>query len=119
MIGNLRDRVTFQKKSTSKDSSGQDVHTWVNFSPSIVRSASIKPLKGQESVQADAVFSQTLISIMVRYDPEVATIGAEHRIIEHEKSPNKVYAIKAPPMNHNNRNQWIEFTCSEGLQDRF
>jgi len=115
-VGNLRHRVTFQKKSTSKDSSGQDVHTWVNFTPTIVRSASIKPLKGQESVEAGAVYAQRLISIMVRFDPQVATIGEEHRIIEHEDSPITVYAIHSV-MNIDERDKWVEFTCSEGLQD--
>jgi len=115
-VGNLRHRITFRKKSATKDSAGQDVHTWVNFSPSIVRSASIKPLKGQETVHADAVVDQNLISIMVRYDPEVATIRAEHQIIRHEDSPITVYAIHSI-MNRDERDRWVEFTCSEGLQD--
>jgi len=116
LVGNLRHRVTFKKKQTSKDSSGQDVHTWVTFSPSIVRSASIKPIKGQESVEARGVYSQVLFSIMVRYDPETATITNDHRIDETDDAT-RIFAIHNV-INIEERNEWLEFWCSEGLQDR-
>ena len=118
-VGNLRQRITFQKKTFSgKDSSGEDTYTWTDFSPTIVRSASIKPIKGQELIEARATHNQTLISIMVRYDPEVSEVGTEHRIIEHEDSPVTIYAIHAV-MNHDMRDRWVEFWCSEGLLDQF
>jgi head-tail adaptor len=116
-VGNLRWRVTFQKKSIVKDSAGQDVHTWIAFTPSIVRSASIKPLKGAELSEARSIQSQVLTSIMVRYDPEVALIGHEHRIIEHESSPNEIYAIHSVIPLRADGYRWLEFWCSTGLQD--
>ena len=115
MVGNLRHQVTFQQKQTSKDSTGQDVHTWVAFSPTIIRSASIKPLRGQELVEARKIGTEVLVSIMVRYDPEVITIGHEHRMIMTADSSRK-FAIHAV-INHEERNRWVEFWCSEGLQD--
>lgn len=120
MVGNLRHRITFQKKQVTKDATGQDVHTWVDFSPDITRSGSIKPIKGQELVEARKISSQVLISIMVRYDPEVSVITGAHRIVRYdENSPLAItnkYAIHAV-MNHEERDRWLEFWCSEGLQD--
>ena len=115
-VGNLRHRVTFQTKSTVQDSTGQGVHTWADSSPILTRSASIKPLKGQELIEARRVESLVLISVMVRYDPAVAEITAEDRIVRTDHSPMKIYAIHAV-INHEERDRWLEFWCSEGLQD--
>jgi len=110
--------VTFQSKSVVKDSSGQDVHTWGDAaSPALIRSASIKPIKGREFVEARAVGSEVLISIMVRYDPEVALIDHDDRIIRTD-DPTRIYAIHAV-INHEERDRWLEFWCSEGKQDQF
>lgn len=113
--GNLRTPVIFQEKSASKDSRGQDVHTWVPFSPTIKRSASIKPIRGREVMEARAVSSELLVSIMVRYDSDTAAITPElHRVVEQETGI--AYAIHAVS-NIDNRNEWLEFSCSEGLKD--
>jgi SPP1 family predicted phage head-tail adaptor len=114
-VGNLRHRIIAQKKQTTKDSTGQDVHTWVAFSTPLARSASIRPLKGQELVEARKLGTQVLTSIMVRYDPETAAITHAHRFVREDDS-NRKYAIHAI-MNHYELDRWLEFWCSEGLQD--
>lgn len=116
-IGNLRKKVTFQHKVVSgKNSAGEDQFTWVPFSPSIVRSASIKPTAGEEVRESRAISSVVSYSIMVRYDSQVNTIVAEsHRIVENDTG--KAFAIHAI-LNHDNRNEWLEFFCSEGAKDK-
>lgn len=116
-VGKLRHRITFQRKAVSgKASSGQDIYTWSDFSPSIIRTASIKPIKGQEGVEARAVYNQSLVSIMVRFDPEVATVTAADRIIQTDDN-SRIYAIHNI-MNHEEQDRWVEFWVSEGLQDK-
>lgn len=116
-IGNLRHRVRFQQKSTTKDSTGQDVYTWVDFDTTLTRSASIKPFKGKELVEARGVYSEVQTSIMVRYDSETKLVDFDDRIV-HTRSDGtqSIYAIYAV-INHYERDRWIEFWCSEGLQD--
>lgn len=120
-IGNLKDRITFQRKSFSgKASTGQDLYTWADFSPTIVRSASIKPIKGDEIVEARGTRVRVQHSIMVRYDPEVATVSEQDRIIEHEDSPVTVYSIHAIMKRrgvYEVGDKWLEFWCTQGLQD--
>lgn len=115
-IGKLRHRIKFQTKQYSKASTGQDEHTWVDMSPVVERSASIKPFKGTEVVEARGEFNELLVSIMLRYDPEVAAITASERIVRLDESPARVYAIQAI-INHNEGDRWLEFWCSEGIKD--
>lgn len=117
-IGRLRHRITFQQKSTSKDSTGQDVHSWVNFSPTLTRSASIRPFKGKELVEARGVQSEIQTSIMVRYDSETALVDHDDRIVRTRSDGTQTfYAIHAV-INHFERDRWLEFWCSVGLQDQ-
>lgn len=115
-IGQLDRRITFQHATTVKDSSGQDIKTWVPFSPTVIRSASIKPLQGREVFEARTVTAETPLSIVVRYDSDTNSIDPElHRIVENESGD--VYAIHSKS-DYRLEHRWIEFWCSKGMKDQ-
>lgn len=114
--GNLRTPITFQYRAvTGKDSSGGDIFTWVAFSPNITRSSSKKPLKGREVFEARADYGEDPVSFVVRYDPTVATVTDEHRILDVQTG--EVFAIHSI-QNWRGLNEWLEFWTTTGTKDQ-
>lgn len=67
--GDLRNRITFQRRQNGQDSTGQPIETWVN---AFTCWADIDPLTGRELLAAQQIQSTVTHNIQVRYRKELA-----------------------------------------------
>lgn len=77
--GNLRFRVSFQKKTPQDDGGGATLGDWAQ---QFVRWAAIQPLRGGETVQAERLTGTQPVLIIVRADSETRTITTGWRAVE-------------------------------------
>lgn len=63
-IGKLRNRVTIQDYTASKDSFGAETKVWSDYAEV---SASVEPLSGKELYSAQQLHAETTTMITVRY----------------------------------------------------
>lgn len=65
--GKLNRRISIQRYSTTLDSGGIPVGTWMDVLGASSVPASLEPLKGKEYFQAAAVSEQNTIPVTIRY----------------------------------------------------
>jgi SPP1 family predicted phage head-tail adaptor len=68
--GDLRQRVTFQSRSTGTADDGSPLTDWAEVLPNVP--AAIAPLTGRELMAAQAVQSEVSHEIAIRYHPLLA-----------------------------------------------
>lgn len=109
--GDLRHRVTFQAKTATEDSFGEQLPTWID---QFTVSAAIEPLSGRELFAAQSVQSEVTHQITVRYRSEFASPRAiaAMRIAY----GNRLFDVHAV-MNVDERNRMVIVMASEGLND--
>lgn len=109
--GNLRKRITFQQRTTTVDSYGQQTTTWTDL---ITVWASIEALSARELLAAQAVQSEVSHKITVRYRAEFANpvAVAAMRITYN----GRLFNIQGAT-NIDERNREIDLTCAEGLNN--
>ena len=90
--GNLRDRITAQRQSTTQDAMGQPVQTWTTL---FTRRASIEPLNGREYMAASGEGSDVSTRIRLRYDATTGTLKTYDRLVDASVSPQVVYDIES------------------------
>lgn len=65
--GKLRDRITIQEKSFTRDSFNAEVITWVPLSQTPTVWASVAPISGREFVEQDAAAAQVTFKVKIRW----------------------------------------------------
>ena len=109
--GELRRRITFQRRSTTQDASGQQSASWSDI---VTVWAGIESISAREQMAAQAVQSEVTHRIKVRYRIELASPmnSTTYRILY----GTRVFGITGA-MNINERNRMIEMMASEGLNN--
>ena len=107
--GDLRRFVSFQAKSSTLDSFGQQVETWTDV---FTAWAQIQALSANEILAAQAVNSRVTHTITVRYRAEFANPAqiAALRVLY----SGRVFNISGM-LNVDERNAEVELPCYEGL----
>lgn len=101
-IGRLRSKVTFQRKSVTRSSTGADVDTWNNIATVW---AQVKTMSGGEQERSDQRKSLTTYDIVARFRDDLRTAD---RIL-FEKRTFDILAIN----NMFELNSYLIFTCEE------
>jgi len=106
--GKLRHRLTLQRKSESRTSTGDVVTTWVT--DSTVWGA-IEPIIGnREYLAASQTQNEVMVMIMIRYH---ATIDATWRIL----NDGKYYSIQGI-QNEYERDRMMVLMCAQGVKEK-
>lgn len=109
--GEMRGRVTFQRRTkTSGDGAGNFEGPFTDF---FARDARISPLVGGEEFTAARLQGISHASIRVRSDTLTRTVDNSWRAIDKRSNPQVAWDILAV-MNMDEKNIWLEFTCSSG-----
>ncbi|KAB2953724.1 phage head closure protein [Heliorestis acidaminivorans] len=106
MIGQLKERITLQKKILSKTANGFEVESWQDV---CTLWASVSNLRGREFFAAAAVQAEKTVKFTIRYQKD---IDSSMRILFR----GKVYNITALD-NINYENKYMEIKAREVIQD--
>ena len=101
-IGDLRHRITFQKKTTIINDNGFEIETWENVK---MVWAAVSNLHGREYFAAAAVQAESTVKFTIRYTPDIDTTM---QILFRNKSYN-IIAID----NIKYKNHFIEIKAKE------
>lgn len=105
--GNLRRRISIQRKDTARDSYGQPNLVWVLVAEVW---ADIQPLSGRELEIAQAMNAEITHQVTVRYREGIT---AAMRIVYQ----GRFFNITSPPLDVDMRHKEMQLMCSEGLND--
>lgn len=103
--GALRNRITIQEKSITRDTYGAETITWVTFCESW---ANIVPLSGREFMEGRQIQAELDTRIEMRYRNG---IKAEMRVLW----GSHIYDIKVPPIHVETRGRELHLMCREQL----
>jgi head-tail adaptor len=112
----LRTKVFFQSRGMVDDGFGNMVPggefetqfhlpdgTWAN----------LKPLRGSETVMASRLEGRQPYIITVRSSTDTRQVNEAWRIVE-KNNADRIYAIKGPPTDPDNKRTRLEFLCELG-----
>jgi len=102
-IGRMNKRITLQYKTLVSDGMGSFTASWVDIATVW---AAIIPVSTKERMMADQVSGEITHRIRTRYR---RNIRASWRI----KFGNRYFNINGPPINPNERNQWLDILVKE------
>ena len=101
--GDLRERVTFQKKSVTRNTVNEEVVTWVDV---VTVWAQIEPLVGREFLDQRQMASQITTRIRIRYRPNINNLMRA-------KWGERIYEIDSVVTVQERRRETVVM-CSEG-----
>jgi SPP1 family predicted phage head-tail adaptor len=107
-IGKLRQKVTIQRRSDTRDAHGHKSTGWVNVLADVW--ASVRPIGGAERLRAMAVQSILTHEVVVRYNPAIVAIEADAWRIQYGTRYFNISAARDLEEAHG----WIVFDCTEG-----
>ncbi|WMT90988.1 head-tail adaptor protein [Pelagibacterium sp. H642] len=121
--GALRELVRFEAKVPATDGWGQEIPgsgEWTEqFAPV---NANLRPLRGSEAVIAARLQGEQPYIMTIRQHAAAAAITTAWRAVDMragsnaEGKPNRVFAIKAPPVDPDGKNAWLEILVSENAE---
>ena len=80
--GNLRDRVRFERRTTTDDGYGNQEGAWGDLTPPVVRACELKPTRGGESIQAGRLAGTALWDCWVRKDSGTNRVKVGDRAVD-------------------------------------
>lgn len=116
--GSLRGRVHFQRRQTEPDPWGGDPREgdWATVTTC---AAEFIPLKGSEAVIANRLQGIQPYIVRVRQSAVTRQIDETWRVVD-ARAPqppatgSRVFAIKAPPTDPNQKRAWLDFLVEQG-----
>ena len=102
---NYRHRITIQKNTTVRGTSGEAVKGWALFA---YRWASVEPLQGRELFAAQQFQSETTVRIKMRYDVKLDGLDVRDYQIVFNSKTYDLHAI----INPYELNQELHLMCS-------
>ncbi|SMQ65878.1 Phage head-tail joining protein [Devosia lucknowensis] len=110
--GALRGRVHFQRRQTEPDPWGGDPREgdWATVTTC---AAEFLPLKGSETVIANRLQGIQPYIVRVRQSAATWQVDETWRVVD-ARDDARVFAIKAPPTDPDQKRQWLEFLVEQG-----
>ncbi len=108
--GALRFRLHFQQRDTGDDGFGNPVAG--PYETAFTQRAAMIARMGTETVMASRLQGVQPYTVRIRYSAQAAEVTADWRIVDARDG--RVFAIKAPPVNVDGENRWIEILAAEG-----
>lgn len=112
--GSLRESILCQKRGDLSDGWGGTVPGAGEFTTQFTVSASLRPLRGSEAVQAARLDGRQPYVCTVRNTAQTRKIVTSWQLVD-ARDTNRVFAVTSPPADPNGRNQWLEFIVTEGV----
>lgn len=110
-VGAMTHRLIFQSRSSVSDDYG---NTRSSFADQFTEPAElIVPGLGNETVQAARLEGRQPVTIRVHRNSRTVTIQADWRAVD-ARNPGIVYALTAPPVDRDQRRQWLEMPATIG-----
>jgi SPP1 family predicted phage head-tail adaptor len=101
----LRNRITIQEPTESRDAYGDPVKTWSTYA---IRHADVAPISGREFFLSQQVYSEQTTRFKIRYDSVTKNITTKMRIYFKSRYFNIQSVI-----NENTMNRDITLICRE------
>lgn len=105
--GPMRERITVQSKSVTRDAIGAEVVTWSDVATVW---ADAKPVRARELVAADQRQQEFEVRFLIRY---LAGLDRENRVIWRGQP----YAIVGDPIDVEARKRMLEIMAVSGVRD--
>ncbi len=114
--GNLRERVTFQRRAAGDDGFGNaTTGVWTDISGCVSVAAELKPMRQAEVVLSEGVQGRILYQLTVRSTPALAGVTTGDRAVNVRTT--QTYNVKGPPMNPDQRGRGLQFLVELGGAD--
>lgn len=108
--GQLRDRLTFQKRATTDDGYGNTEGAWTD---QFTIAARVQPLKGGEEVLAGRLTGTQPVVISVRTETRTKRITAGWRAVDARTGT--VYALTSPSADMEERGLFLTIMATSGV----
>lgn len=105
--GELRDRITLQTPSESRDATGGVSKSWSAIASNI--HAKLMPFTSRERVTADQVIGEATHRVFIRYSSDVAGVTSKDRVL----FGSRVFEILGPAINHRELDVMLELLVKE------
>lgn len=80
--GKLRDRVRFQRRTTTDDGHGNEEAGWADLTPPVVRWCELKPTRGGEDIQSARLTGKASWDCWVRFDSGTCRVMPGDRAVD-------------------------------------
>ena len=104
-VGNLNKRITLQQSTRASDGMGGFTLAWADVATIW---GAIWPVSATEQIQSMQTVGNITHRIRIRYR---SVLKSSWRI----KYGNRYFAIVAPPINPEERNEWLDILCKEAV----
>lgn len=117
--GALRELVRFEAQEQATDGWGQPIPGSGEWTEQFTANANLRPLRGSEAVIAARLQGEQPYIMTIRQHAAASDITTAWRAVDmragsnSEGKPNRVFAIKAPPVDPDGKNAWLEILVSE------
>lgn len=109
--GDLRQKVKFQRRNAGDDGYGNAEGDWADLD--IIRSCSMAPTRGGETVQAGRLTGTALWDIWVRAGSAAKSLAVGDRAID-VRDQTRVFNIVFGPADMDGRNTWLLLQATTG-----
>lgn len=115
--GPLRELITVQRAGDTKDNYGNpQTGAWAAVADLEGVPAQIRPSRGAEQVGPDGIEGRGIFEIRMRWTSAAAGIRISDRIVD-ARDASRVFNIKAPPLNYDQRGRFITIMAEQGGAD--
>lgn len=108
--GALRERLEFQKRTTSPDEYGNEQTAWMTV---FTDAAGLTPLKGSETVIAARLTGTQPYIIRIRGSAAARAVTTAWRAVD-ARNPTRIFNIRSAA-NFDAKNAYIEFMADDGV----
>lgn len=112
--GALRERLHCQRRQDADDGWGQVTPGAGEFATEFTVSASLRPLRGGEAVQAARLSGRQPYVCAVRASAQTRQINTSWRLVD-ARDDRRVLSVTSPVADPTGRNAWLEFLVVDGL----
>jgi head-tail adaptor len=114
--GQLRERVTFQRRAPGGDGRGNpNKGAWTDLSGATAISARLKPLKQTEAVSAEGVQGRSSYEVTIRYTAAGLGVTVGDRMKDTRSG--RTFNVKSPPQNTDEHRKYLRIIVEEGGAD--
>lgn len=113
--GNLREKVTFQRRGTGSDGAGNFTTAFADLAGAIDVPAQLRPVRQAEAGTNQGVRPVLQLEVLVRWTSALAGIQVGDRMRDARTSA--IYAVVAPPANPDQRTRELRLIVEAGGAD--